>query len=46
MVAGPVGFEEERFNAGACGRKVDLGHCDGAVAQSIADDEEIVSGVG
>lgn len=40
---GPVGFEEERFDAGTCGRQLDLCHSDRAVAEAVADDEEIVT---
>lgn len=43
MAAGPVGLEEQNFNAGACRRQVDLGHGDGAVTETITHDEEIVA---
>jgi hypothetical protein len=42
MAARPVGFEDERFNAGTCGRQVDLGHGDAAMTQTVAHDGRAV----
>ena len=39
----PVGFEEERFDAGAFGGQLNLGYGNGAVSEAIANDEKIVT---
>ena len=43
IAARPVGFEDESLNAGACRRQVDLGYGDGPVAETIANDEKVVT---
>ena len=39
----PVALQDEIIDARARGREIDLGDGDGAVAQSVADDEKIVA---
>lgn len=43
MAACPVGFEDEGFDAGSCGRQVELRHSYRAVSKAISDDKEIVA---
>ncbi len=40
---GPVGFEEESFDARPCCGQVNLCHGNRAMSEATADDEEIVT---
>ncbi len=43
MATRPVSLDDERFNPCACRREVELAHGNGAVAESVAHDEEVMT---